>query len=161
MIVGTIHTIQNEMLLYPKAIQKGIQYLLSAKLDELQPGNIYPIEGDAIFAKASDYMTEPASQRAAERHEKFIDIQYILSGSEKIGIGRVETAGPVKEDALASKDFMKYNTIDDEVFVTLTPGTFVICYPWDVHRANCNPENGPVHVKKILVKVAVDSLQQP
>ncbi|WP_296915075.1 YhcH/YjgK/YiaL family protein, partial [uncultured Megasphaera sp.] len=159
--VGTIHTIQNEMLLYPKAIQKGIQYLLSAKLDELQPGNIYPIEGDAIFAKASDYMTEPASQRAAERHEKFIDIQYILSGSEKIGIGRVETAGPVKEDALASKDFMKYNTIDDEVFVTLTPGTFVICYPWDVHRANCNPENGPVHVKKILVKVAVDSLQQP
>ena len=161
MIVGTIHTIQNEMLLYPAAIQKGIQYLLSANLDELQPGTIYPIEGDAIFAKASEYMTEPVSQRAAERHEKFIDIQYILSGSEKIGIGRVETAGPVKEAALASKDFMKYNTIDDEVFVTLTPGTFVICYPWDVHRANCNPENVPVHVKKILVKVAVDSLQQP
>lgn len=83
MIVGTIHTIQNEMLLYPAAIQKGIQFLLSAKLDELQPGTIYPIEGEAVFAKASTYMTEEVSQRAAERHEKYIDIQYILSGSEK------------------------------------------------------------------------------
>lgn len=159
MIVGTIHTIQNEMLLYPAAIQKGIQFLLSAKLDELQPGTIYPIEGEAVFAKASTYMTEEVSQRAAERHEKYIDIQYILSGSEKIGIGRVETAGSVKEDALASKDFMKYDTIEDEVFVTLTPETFVVCYPWDVHRANCNPGDVPVQVKKVLVKVAVDSLQ--
>lgn len=161
MLVGNIQTINNELLLYPTAIQKGIQYLLSAPLDTLQPGSVYPIDGDRIYAKVSDYMTEAADKRLAERHEKFIDIQYILSGSEKIGIGHVDAAATAQIDELAGKDFVKYDTIKDEIFITLPAGSFVLCYPWDVHRANCNPEDKPVHVRKILIKVAVDLLRQP
>ena len=64
-----------------------------------------------------------------------------------------------KKLKLSYQEQREYDTIEDEVFVTLTPGTFVVCYPWDVHRANCNPGDVPVQVKKVLVKVAVDSLQ--
>lgn len=161
MIVGNIHTIKNELQLYPESIQQGIRYLLAGDFEALKPGVIHPIDGESVYAKSSDYMTQDIAERPAERHAKYIDIQYIRSGSERIGIGSLEHVGDVKEDALASKDFMKYDTMKDEVFITLTEGTFVICYPWDVHRANCNADDKPVHVEKILVKVAVDSLQQP
>lgn len=158
MIVGNLETIQQELTLYPKAIRKGLEYLLSNAWADLPIGGPYAIDGDRIFAKISEYTTEDASKRQVERHEKYVDIQCVVKGSEKIGIGIIKHVGAVTVDKLVENDVMKYADMKDEISVILHEGDFVICFPWDIHRANCNPENEAVPVKKVLVKVAVDAL---
>jgi YhcH/YjgK/YiaL family protein len=158
MIVGNLKSIEKELRYYPRGIQVGIQFLLSHDLMALQTGELYPIEGDKIFAKISEYDTNPKEERQAERHEKYIDIQCIAGGSEMIGAGLLDNVGNVTMDKMETNDAMKYADMQDDVIVTLTPGTFAIYFPWDIHRANCNPGLESVHVKKVLVKVAMDTL---
>lgn len=45
-----------------------------------------------------------------------------------------------------------------ETRVHLTPGSFVICFPEDLHRPLCSGPEGPVQLKKAVVKVPVDAL---
>ncbi len=158
MIVGNLETIQQELTLYPNGIRKGLEYLLSNAWANLPVGGPYPIDGDKIFAKISEYTTEDATKRQVERHEKYVDIQCIVQGSEKIGIGSIERVGTITVDKLVENDIMKYSDMKDRLSVILQEGDFAICFPWDVHRANCNPEDKPVHVKKVLIKVAMDTL---
>ena len=160
MIIGNLKTIQEELSFYPQAIQKGLSWLLTQDLEALPVGGPYEIDGTDVFAKVSEYMTQDASLRQAERHEKYIDIQCVAAGSERIGIGRRETVGAITQNTMAEKDAEKYADMKDEIFVDLTAGTFALCFPWDVHRANCSPAAGDVHVKKVLVKVAVSALQK-
>lgn len=158
MIIGNLKTIDKELKFYPRGIRKGLEFLITQPLVDLEVGKVYPIEGDKIFAKVSEYETEEKKLRRAERHEKFIDIQCIAAGAEKIGTGRIENTGSISEDNLIQNDAVKYKDMQDDLFVTLYAGTFAIYFPWDVHRANCNPAHTSVKVKKVLVKVSMDTL---
>lgn len=161
MILGNLHTIEKELRLYPAAIQQGIRFLLEQPLAELPVGK-QVIDGEKIYAKTAAYETEPQEKRRPERHEKYIDIQCIVSGSEKIGLGIMENAGPVDTDKLASADILYYGSHDgmtDESFITLEAGQLAVFFPWDVHRPNCNAADAAAAVKKVVVKVAMDALK--
>lgn len=157
MLFGYISNIKQEMPLYPAALQTGLNFLREADLASLALGR-HEIEQDRIYASIAEYETEPKDQRRPEAHKKYIDIQYVCSGAEMIGVAPLEQAREVAEDCLTERDVIFYRHIPGETDLTLLPGMFAIFFPWDVHRPNCSlgGENG--RVRKVVVKIAVDAI---
>lgn len=162
MIIGRLDTIEKELVVYPPAIQKGIQFLLTNDLPKLALGR-HDIADEEIFAKVATYTTEPIEQRRPERHEKYIDLQCLVMGKECIGVGTEAHAGTVDTNALQARDILYYdskNGMREEMFIPLNAGMFAVLFPWDVHRPNCNPQaDMSSQVKKVVVKVSMHSLK--
>ena len=45
---------------------------------------VYEIEGKLLYAQVFDAMTEPVSDRKPEVHEKYLDVQFLVTGREKV-----------------------------------------------------------------------------
>ena len=52
----------------------------------------------------SAYETQPKGERRPEAHQKYVDIQYVISGEEVIGFGSLAKVSGVLEDCLAKRD---------------------------------------------------------
>ena len=65
-------------------LQAGFHYLQTADLTNTAPGRV-EIDGDQVFALVQEYNTKPKEQGFWESHRKYIDIQYVVSGSEHMG----------------------------------------------------------------------------
>jgi biofilm protein TabA len=131
-------------------ILKGLDFIKATDFSKLADGKI-EIEGDAIFASVNRYKTKPYLETQWESHFKYIDIQYITQGSEKIFYG------PVSQ----MKEEIAYNSENDIQFlsgkgdyVTLEPGRFVILFPSDAHMP-CIQIGDAVEVRKVVVKVRI------
>jgi biofilm protein TabA len=156
-IIGTLSNIKKDMEFYPFAVQKSLNFLLKEDLNSLSLGR-HVIDDDKIYANVAEYQTQPKSQRRPERHEKYVDIQCIVKGTEKIGVGLLENAGQVAEDCLKERDVIFYKSMENETDMILNAGMFAIYFPWDVHRPNCNGSDECNGVRKVVVKISVDML---
>ena len=91
------------------------------------------------------------NEKGYEAHRKFIDIQYLLNGTEKnccLPIEKLKETKPFKEEIDAA--FYTANIPTQEL--TLGDGYFAIYFPQDGHMP-CLNECGEETVKKIVVKV--------
>ena len=86
-----------------------------------------------------------------ESHFKHIDVQYIISGSELIGLATKTTQKPVKEDK--ENDYALYD--DEFTFTVFEQGMFGIFFPDDLHLP-CIQVNEPEKVKKVVVKIRIE-----
>lgn len=112
----------------------------------------YVLDGDKVYAMVQEYTTIPREQIQFEAHRKYIDIQFILCGSEIIewtNMGDMLSNSSYNEE----KDCLLCNTIDGTP-LRLTQGSFAIFYPQDMHKPMCMIDI-PSNVKKIIVKVSV------
>ena len=82
MIKGNISNIENLSNL-PEVIINGLNYIKNANFSSLKDGKIF-IDGENMFVNIQTYMTKDDANY--EAHRKYADIQYIISGSEKIGV---------------------------------------------------------------------------
>lgn len=137
-----------------RAVHPGIgaafDYIL--KFDTATPDGKYSIEGDRIYAMVQSYTTSPAPQRKYEAHEKYIDLQYIVSGEEIIyhlPVGLLTVTEPYK----AEKDVAKSTGPDVQALI-MRPGDFSILFPHDGHKPNCSHGSDQA-VRKIVVKISV------
>ena len=131
---------------------KAFEYLQSADLADYDEGK-YPIDGNDIYASVSEYVTKSEGQR--EGHVEFIDIQYIIKGSEIIGFA------PKNEQ----KESIPYSNERDIAFyegdyepVKLSAGEFAIFFPDDLHLP-CLKDGKPSVVKKVVVKVRLNAAE--
>ena len=113
----------------------------------------YELDGDNIKANVSAYATQPVADRRGEKHNKYIDVQIILEGEEKMGYTDFKKEFTVLEDKMEAKDAAFYGDITNENFVIVKPGEFAVFFPWDVHRPNCEAGDKPSQVKKVVLKV--------
>lgn len=157
MLLGYLNNLQQEITMYPQSVQKGLKFLLQMNVADVAIGR-YEIQGDAIFAMVSEYHTEPKANRRPEAHSKYLDIQYICLGSELIGVAPLALVGEISEDKSAEKDIIYYKGVEMETDVTLCAGMFAVYFPWDAHRPNCNVDDTSQKVKKIVVKIALDTI---
>lgn len=63
---------------YPAAIQTALEYLKSHDFASMEPG-VYEIQGKDIYAQVFDAMTEDVADRRPESHEKYLDVQFLVS----------------------------------------------------------------------------------
>ena len=157
MFIGYLSNLADEIEFYPPALQKGLRFLMDTDISSLPVGRC-EIEGNQLFALVSDYLTEPKQQRRPEAHVKYIDIQYVHSGAESIGVGPLHAVSEVDEDLLASRDLIFYKGLAVETDIVLQAGMFAVFFPWDVHRPNCSPGPEAGQIRKVVVKVALNQL---
>lgn len=101
----------------------------------------------------SEYETKMENEYGYEAHRKNIDIQYLLSGEERIAclpIERLKETNPYNEE----KDAAFYSATPNlqPSNLSLLPGYFVIFFPQDGHMPQFSVDK-PMKVKKVVVKV--------
>lgn len=148
-----IDKLKNASLYYGvnERIAKALKYLQNTDLSEFQNGR-YDIDSDNIFVLVQDYNTKPLSKGKFEAHRKYIDIQYIIKGEEKLGYVYVHKLNP-STDYDEVKDILFFEGDGD--FVTADEGTFLVFAPEDAHMPGIEA-NLPEYVKKAVVKIKVN-----
>ena len=133
---------------------KAFAFLKNNKLDTLAPGK-YVIDGDNLFVSVTEGPTKDLEAARWEAHKKYIDIQYIIVGKEKMGVMPVDKASIVNnfDDV---KDIGFYTAEEkDAVYHEATPEAFLIFFPDDAHRPGIKIE-GTDSNKKLVVKIKAD-----
>ncbi|MFH1217784.1 MAG: YhcH/YjgK/YiaL family protein [Pseudomonadota bacterium] len=133
-----------------KGFAKAVEFLLRPDLDEL-PVDKYEIDGDRVFAMVAKDPGRSKEEAVLETHEKYIDIQFVLAGTDEMGW---------KPKSLCKKPTGEYDKEDDIQFFADAPdawfpvsrGFFVIFFPEDAHMPLIS--SGQLH--KVVVKVAVE-----
>jgi YhcH/YjgK/YiaL family protein len=135
----------------PELWQKAFKFMAETDLKNLAAGK-YELDGANLFVNISEYATKEEADAKCEAHLKYIDIQYVISGEEKMGIT------PLTE----TKDATPYNEEKDvyfmqplkEKYYPAEPGNFFIFFPSDAHRPAVKIADS-VPVKKALVKLKI------
>lgn len=115
----------------------------------------YLIDGENIYANVETYQTRPLEDTRFESHEKYADIQCMLSGSEEMRVANqkcLEIAQPYD----AQKDVTFYKSLDAGEKYLIKEGDFIIFFPEDAHRPCIvvNGERGTV--RKMVIKVRLE-----
>ena len=132
-----------------KRFSKAIEFLLRSDLKELPVGK-YEIDGDRIYAMVSRGPGRRQEDSMLETHEKYIDIQLVLSGTDGMGW---------KPKSLCKQPAGEYDRKSDVQFFEDKPdawlsthsGAFAVFFPGDAHMPQIS--SGQLH--KVVVKVAV------
>lgn len=134
-------------------IKLALKYLEENNLKDFDNGR-YDILGNDIYINVQDYNSKLETQGKWEAHRKYIDIQFIIKGSEKIGVGTIENFQALEAyDETKDLEFLK-NTNNNYQFLNMNENDFTILYPQDVHMPQI-AINTPSYVKKAVVKISI------
>ncbi len=136
----------------PKHWEQAFRFLKDADLKNLPVGT-QELEGKHLFVAVSEYNSKELNETKYESHKKYIDIQYVISGEEKMGLttlDQVKIAGTYDEE----KDLAFYNSNKGE-YHQATPDNFLVFFPEDVHRPSVKVGES-VPVKKAVVKLLIE-----
>ena len=132
---------------------KAFNFLKSNDLSKLEIKR-YDIDGDNLYAPISEYVTKNEEDAKFEAHQKYIDIQYVITGTEQMSVAPLS----MKKDVLTPYDPAKdieFMTVNESKSYTATPDRFFIFFPSDIHRPSVKVgENS--QVRKVVVKVKAD-----
>ncbi len=107
------------------------------------------IDGDHLFAVVNHYDSKPIQEGKFEAHRKYIDIQILLTGVERIGYANIDDLNA--ETAYDEEDDYTLYTGEGS-FIAMAPDRFVIFHPQDGHMPNIAIDQ-PVAVRKVVFKV--------
>lgn len=111
------------------------------------------ILNDGEYVNIEEYTTKNLSDGKFETHNRYIDIQFLAEGNERIYLKSKITLNKTlgySED----KDIEFYgDCIDDTDFVTLDGTNFVMIYPWEAHAPQISVGCASSKVKKVVVKL--------
>ncbi|MDQ6905082.1 MAG: YhcH/YjgK/YiaL family protein, partial [Bacteroidota bacterium] len=129
---------------------KAFAFLKDNDLQNLAVGK-YPIDGDNAFATITQDSTKVFDKTNWESHRKYLDLQSVISGEEKIGVCPIEDA-TVTKSYDEKRDAANY-TAKGKIY-TAVPGTFFIFFPGDAHRPGITTGGNAVD-KKLVIKIKV------
>jgi len=128
-------------------IAAALNFLQTTDLEKAAEGR-HDINGDSVYALVMEYTTKPASEGVWEAHRRYIDVQYVVSGVERMGYANLDalTAEPYNEE----EDYLFLKGSGD--FVLMPAGTFLILWPQDAHIP-ATAVDQPRPVRKVVIKV--------
>lgn len=149
-----LDTLENSALyesLHP-GFAKAFAFLRT--VDGTQSLGRHDLDGDNAFALVQTYESKPRDSALFEAHRKYIDVQFVYSGSETILWAPLAA---MKEQTMAhddAKDAALWKLVPEATPLHLSAGLFTVFYPHDAH-APCIELEKPEQVFKVVVKVAV------
>lgn len=143
MILDHISNYKKYIDLHP-AFAEAFNFLNDLKEDDR---GSFPIDGKTLFASVAEVTGRGQDAARLEAHTRYIDIQYIIDGSDYIGWASTNKNDPGTE----------YDTENDYRFVHIEPVAwvkvpkrhFVIFFPEDAHA----PLAGTDKMTKVFMKV--------
>ena len=150
-----INKLENAKFYYGlgEKFQKAFDFLQKTNLKDMENGR-YEIDGNEIYVALQDYNTKLESEGKFEAHKDYIDIQFIVTGSEKLGYGDIEHYSPITEYDKEKDIVFLANKEKENHFVFAKENDFVIFAPQDAHMP-CISINESTYVKKAVVKIKV------
>lgn len=127
------------------------KWLRETNIKDLPEGS-YPILGKEVIANVQEYTTSPKQERQFEAHDRFFDIQYMVTGEEMFGVCRRDTL--VLKEEHPDQDLLFFEEPEKSGEVYLKEGDLIIVAPEDAHKPRC-AAGSPMKVKKVVVKVAL------
>ena len=148
MIIGTLHDTGRVECLHP-LFKTVFRFLREHDRAALLPGTL-DIAGEDAYLKVENVNGRTRENARHERHERYIDIQLPLSGSETYGWAPRENLREEDAPYDGERDIVFYRDPVERV-VTLHPGEFVIFFPEDAHAPciDCGK------LRKAVVKVLI------
>lgn len=104
---------------------------------------------DDMFYMVQEY--EPTQKVTGEAHKSYIDVQYLISGTEVLAVAPIDGEKELAE-ARPEKDVWFYTCKAQPVI--LSADDFMVLYPNDIHQPGPAVDE-PVTVRKIVVKVKI------
>lgn len=135
-----------------KGIIKALKLLKDGQIAEKADGR-YEVEGDDLFYVISSYTTKPGEEGRFETHEKYIDVQALLSGEEIMGYSCSDDLSP-QTPYDGTRDIAFYETPDDYSRIAFSTGMFCIFYAHDGHMSG-GQLAAPSNVRKVIIKVRI------
>lgn len=154
MIFGNKSNVEQYLPYLNKSLKKALLYVAETDFSKVENGE-YEIDGRNVFARVNTYATEPKADRRPEKHEQYIDVQYVAAGEEDIWYTPLTDACVETENKAEKEDVIFYADPAEVNCVTLKAGDFAVFFPWELHRPNCQYGEEPSNVQKIVVKVRV------
>ena len=146
----------------PAPIRAALTYLQNNDMTAHETGRFeLELEGVPCILQVMDMQTSLRENLRPEIHRKYIDVQLLASGGPELAeYDNDDKSYTVDEDLLATdRDILFYKQKDKNHggTILLTPGTYVIYYPWDIHVPATALDNQPAAIRKIVIKVPLDA----
>jgi YhcH/YjgK/YiaL family protein len=149
-----IDRLANESPLYqlPSRLARALEYLRATDMRAVALGR-HDLDDDQLFALVQEYTTRTADQCVWEAHRRYIDVQFVVTGAERMGIASL---GQMRErEAYDSARDVAFFEPGSE-FVTIRAGMFAIFGPEDVHSP-CHVAGHPGLVRKVVIKAMLNA----
>lgn len=156
MFIGTMEALAESLAQYPPAVRTALQYLEAHDFTTMETGSYEVAPG--ITANLDRYTTREAADCRPEAHEKFLDVQYLVTGEEFLGWCPLSPDLAVAVPYDAARDVIFYQKMVPDSRFILQPGSFAVLFPEDVHEPQMATDSGPAPVTKVVVKIAVSLL---
>ena len=153
MIFGHVNDLESGFAWLPHALKTALVHLKTTDFAALPAGN-YDLQGRDIYVQVIDMTTKPFAETRPEVHRQYIDVQFSCNGNERIGVASDTGNNKLAEDLLEARDLLFYEAMENESTLTMTPGSFAVFFPSDVHRPGC-AVTVPAPIRKVVIKVRV------
>lgn len=132
-------------------IAAALDFLKNTDFSTLDDGR-HELDGDKLYVNVMTYESK-AENPTPEHHERYADIQCIISGQETIAVLPMDAVGALVKD-MSDSDCWLYEGKGQPV--TLSEGEFMILFPEDAHAPGISPSGMPEPVRKAVAKVCLD-----
>lgn len=159
MLTGSVHEQPRDWSIWPESLQRALRMLESGEAQNRDFG-VYELDGGLIL-QVLDVTTSPREELRPESHRRNIDVQFLAEGGpEEIGwypdLGDNE---PVEDLLDTPRDICFYQNRADapEGRIPMRVGTYAMFFPWDIHIPAIQVGEAPARIKKIVIKVPLES----
>ena len=133
-------------------IERGLKYLQTTDLKSVACQK-YIIDGDELWANVQQMQTKCPETTPWEIHKVYTDIQYVITGTERMDWANAEYfTGEDEYSSEADIQFGKVCATATGGNLIVNEGYFVIYTPDDAHKPALTTDT-PKEIKKIIVKV--------
>ena len=132
-----------------KGFAKAFEFLMRPDLKEL-PVDKYEIDCDRVYAMVAKDPGREKQDAQLETHEKYIDIQLILEGTDTMG-WRPKASCNQPSGMYDPKTDLQFFADEPDTWLATKSGAFAIFFPEDAHMPLIS--SGQLH--KVVVKIAV------
>lgn len=130
--------------------KKVFTFLREKNLSDLSLGR-HEIDGNHLFYIVQRELGRKRTESKLEAHRKYIDIQYVIAGSDEMGWKSTSDCKMVDAYYDENNDIMFFND-EPKSWNHVPAGSFTIFFPQDAHAPMIS--DGEIH--KIVFKVAVE-----
>lgn len=149
MIIGKLKDLRNYLGLSVN-IDEAIRYTLNTDLLNLEIGKY--VLNDNLTVNRQQYFGKEVA--TAESHIKYIDLQIVLKGNEKMGYADIFNSSVSVKDAYNEEiDLTLYDVVDECVY-EMSESSFALIFPEDIHRPGMKVNEELI--EKVVIKIRVN-----
>jgi biofilm protein TabA len=129
--------------------KQAFDFLRNTNLIQLQPGKIQ-LDGDILTVSIMLINGKTPEVAKIETHQRYIDIQYVIEGTETMGWIPIKKAITPLDAYQAEKD-IQFFADKPETYFEVGEGEFTVFFPDDGHAPGIANDK----IKKAVIKILV------